>query len=90
MSTPNEQYTVSGEMDPERKYITEAQALASLEIVREHVSPDAQLYRDHEGPFWNISFEGDYDWAVTIRRDIWPEGVFVEPVAGWCLGLHPA
>lgn len=89
------QYTVSGEMDPEREYITEAQALACLEIVRAHVSPDAQLYRDHEGPFWNISLEGADDWAVRISHDRsdwgdWPEDVHVEPVAGWCLGLYPA
>jgi hypothetical protein len=77
-------------MDPEREYISTAKALSCLRLVREHVSPDAQLYRDHEGPFWNISLEGADDWAITIDRDIWPEGVFVEPVAGWCLGLYPA
>lgn len=47
----------------------------------------------HEGPMYVLSLEGCEDWAVRISQDdtvVWPEGVFAEPVAGWCLGLYPA
>lgn len=47
----------------------------------------------HEGPMWVASLEGVGEWAIGIARDdkvIWPDGVFVEPVASWCLGLYPS
>lgn len=46
----------------------------------------------HEGAMWVLSLEGYEDWAVRIAQDDtvkWPDGVWVEPVAGWCLGLYP-
>lgn len=48
----------------------------------------------HEGPMWVLSLEGGpEDWPMLVceaLRDKWPDGVFAEPVAGWCLGLYPA
>lgn len=47
----------------------------------------------HEGPMWVLSLEGYEDWAIRISADDavqWPDGVFAEPVASWCLGLYPA
>jgi hypothetical protein len=78
------------------EYLSKAQAAACLVIVKKYLGPDADpsLYMPgHEGPFWNISFEGGEDWAIMIGHDesiTWPEGVWTEPVASWCLGLHRA
>lgn len=51
------------------------------------------LYKPgHEGPMWVLSYEGDYNWTIRIcddMRGMWPDGVFAEPVSGWCLGLYP-
>lgn len=48
----------------------------------------------HEGPMWVLSLEGGpEDWTIMLSHDDtvkWPDGVFVEPVASWCLGLYPA
>lgn len=47
----------------------------------------------HEGAMWVLSLEGYGEWATDISADPdvkWPEGVFAEPVADWCLGLYPA
>lgn len=47
----------------------------------------------HEGSMWVLSLEGYDDWAVELSQDEsvrWPVGVWVEPVASWCLGLYPA
>lgn len=47
----------------------------------------------HEGAMWVLSLEGYEDWAIELADDksvTWPDGVFIEPVAGWCLGLYPA
>lgn len=44
---------------------------------------------------WSIAFEGDYDWphrfteAQYANRTV-PSAVFIEPLTGWGLGLHPA
>lgn len=46
----------------------------------------------HEGAMWVLSMEGYGDWAVRLAADesvTWPPGVWVEPVASWCLGLYP-
>lgn len=60
------------------------------------------LCRDFElwsGPTrWAIVWEGGpYDWAIEASstqfaddRGGLPEGVFVEPIVGWALGLYPA
>lgn len=78
-----------------RRYITEAQAGACLAIVRKYTGDDsAALYGPgHEGEFFNISLEGGMEeWAIRISQDdtvVWPEGVWVEPVASWCLALLP-
>lgn len=89
-------YTISGDQDPTREYLTPARALACLEAVRTYLGPDCdpKLYRDHEGPFWNISYEGGpEEWAylITERGAVtWPAGVRVECIATqWCIGLHP-
>lgn len=92
-------YTISGDQDPRRDYLSTGQALACLKIAQAYVDSIAgpgwepKLYRDHEGPYWNISLEGAGDWAITITHDesvTWPAGVFAEPGASWCLNLHPA
>lgn len=78
-------------------YIRGEQADQALAIVRGYLpdGADPKLYRDHEGPFYNISWEGDpYEWAYDIcegrRAEFDALGVFAEPVANWCLGLYPA
>lgn len=90
-------YTISGEMDPNQRYLTPAKALACLRVVREYLGPDCdpKLYRDHEGPYWNISYEGGpEEWAYKINQPdavTWPSGVHVETLdAAWCITLHPA
>lgn len=51
------------------------------------------LYKPgHEGDMWVLSLEGCDDWAIRLSADEsvkWPDGVWVEPVADWCLGLYP-
>lgn len=77
-------------------YITKEQAAACLAIVKKYLGPDADptLYLPgHEGPYWNISYEGGDDWAIRIGHNesiTWPAGVFVEPAYSWCLALHRA
>lgn len=79
-------------------YITEEQAAQCLLLVRAYLGEDAdpKLYKPwHEGPYWNISYEGGpEEWAYDISHLRFEEfakiGVFVEPVAMWCLALHPA
>lgn len=48
----------------------------------------------HEGPMWVLSLEGGpEDWTIMLSHNDtvkWPDGVFVEPVNSWCLGLYPA
>lgn len=70
------------------------QAHECLVIVRGLLGTDeAQLYPPgHEGPMWVISLEGWEDWAIRLSEltEEFPDGVFVEPVTGWCLGLYPA
>lgn len=90
-------YTISGDQDPAYEYLTPGQALACLKIVEGYLGPDCEpkLYRDHEGPFWNISFEGGpEEWAYRVTEPAvvtWPAGVHVECIAtGWCIGLYPA
>lgn len=46
---------------------------------------------DHEGlskGSWSIAWEGDYEWPMRFQTKV--PGVFVEPIAGWCLGLYDA
>lgn len=77
------------------RYITAAQAAACLEIVRSYVGfgqLPATYPPGHEGPMWVVSLEGAEDWAIRISQldgVAWPQGVRVEPVEGWCLGLYP-
>lgn len=89
-------YIISGEKDPTRDYLGAGRALACLKIVEGYLGPDCdpKLYRDHEGPFWNISYEGGpEEWAYRVTMDdtvTWPDGVHVECVAtDWCIGLYP-
>lgn len=82
-------------MTAEPRYITEELARECLDVVKKFVGPDwdPALYPPgHEGPMWVVSLEGDEDWAVRIIdfNHCFPPGVFVEPVASWCLGLYPA
>jgi hypothetical protein len=47
----------------------------------------------HEGDKWVLTLEIEPDWAIEISQDgsvEWPNGVWVEAVNPWCLGLHPA
>lgn len=95
-------YTISGSQHPDVEYISTRQALHCLALVErwfaEHApGADPKLYRDHEGTYWNISYEG-YDgwpdWPAAVgeafRQQFADAGVFVEPGAAWCLNLHPA
>lgn len=85
-------------MQEQHEYITETKARECLEIVKKYLGQIdggwAVLYPPgHEGPMWVVSLEGCGDWAIRISQDeevTWPEGVFTEPVAHWCLGLYPA
>lgn len=75
-----------GKFDAARKVVTE--------WLGSHGYDRATPYKPgHEGPMYVLSLAGCGDWAVEISHDesvIWPDGVFAEPVAGWCLGLYPA
>lgn len=79
------------------KQITRKQAEAVLAQVREYLGTDeATLYEPgfHSGG-WTIGFEGDYDWSVYFVQRQYEtrtvdRAVFIEPVAGWCLGLYRA
>ncbi|ATE85471.1 hypothetical protein SEA_OZZIE_67 [Streptomyces phage Ozzie] len=53
---------------------------------------------DHEGlpeGSWSIALEG-WDWTYEVSErqhtnpEDFPEGVFLEPIASWCLGIYPA
>ncbi|WJN62693.1 hypothetical protein [Streptomyces phage phiScoe10] len=82
--------------------VTRKTADAVLAAIREMFPDDAEftLYdADHEGlseGSWSIACEGLEDWphAVTDRiyfhPDEFPEGVYLEPIAGWCLGVYAA
>lgn len=40
---------------------------------------------------WAIVWEeGPYEWVDLVKRDSVPDGVFVEPVESFSLGLYPA
>ncbi|QDP44271.1 hypothetical protein KGG70_gp13 [Streptomyces phage Celia] len=52
---------------------------------------------DHEGlseGSWSIALEGAGEWPMAVadrqfeEPDWLPEGVFVEPIASWCLGVY--
>ena len=43
---------------------------------------------------WSIAYEGHYDWPVEFtaaqhRVRTAPASMFLEPIAGWCLGVYP-
>lgn len=53
----------------------------------------------HEGlaeGSWSIAYEGDYDWPMDVSErqflhpEEFPREVFLEPIAGWCLGVYAA
>ncbi|AKY03749.1 hypothetical protein AVT26_gp67 [Streptomyces phage Lannister] len=53
---------------------------------------------DHEGlpeGSWSIALEG-WDWTYEVAErqfthpEDFPEGVFLEPIASWCLGIYRA
>lgn len=82
--------------------LTEQQAKDTFEIVRHWLvatvdpNADPKLYPPgHEGPMWVISWEGAGEWAIDFTQASWVadrdlNGVFLEPVFPWCLGLYPA
>lgn len=37
---------------------------------------------------WSIAWECGDDWTYGFRTSV--AGVFVEPIAGWCLGVYDA
>jgi len=77
-------------------------AQAVLATVRELVPyGDFTLYAaEHEGMrsgCWSIAWEGDTGdvaWPQVASeaqfRGVYPEGVFVEPMTSWSLGVYPA
>jgi hypothetical protein len=64
-----------------------------LEEVREQFDTDEpMLYdADHEElseGSWSIAWEAGNDWPHFFRCTV--PGVFVEPIASWCLGVYDA
>lgn len=84
--------------------ITKRQAEAAFAAVLEQYkvpltlgAPKPELVRNWDyldsGPTaWAIRWEdGPDEWAYhTSQKEIFPAGVFVEPVTYWALGLYPA
>lgn len=82
--------------------LTREQAEQCLATVREWLvkaggqwaADEAKLYDPgfHCGG-WAIALEGgpeEWPWHVSqaVGEEGWPDGVFAEPVASWCLGLY--
>lgn len=49
----------------------------------------------HEDPAaWSLALEGDYGWSSivpdTIREQATEQGVYLEALTGWCVGMYPA
>jgi hypothetical protein len=62
-----------------------------LAEVKERFGTDEpKLYdADHEElseGSWSIAWEGADEWTYGYRTDV--PGVFVEPIASWCLGVY--
>lgn len=78
------------------KYLPKGTAQRCLKIVEGFVGEgwEPALYPPgHEGEMWVVSLEGAGEWSIDLSNDdtvTWPDGVFVEPVASWCLGLYPS
>lgn len=88
---------------PKPKEVTKEQAEAVLKAIKERY-PESQycdpptLYpHDHEEMpegCWSIAWEGaPEDWVDHVSglwgKGIKVPGVFLEPMASWCLGLYP-
>lgn len=84
-------------MGEDTEVLSEETARECFEVVKKWLGDDARyvsLYPPgHEGNMWVASMEDAGAWAydITYGSELkWPTGVFVEPVASWCLGLYPA
>lgn len=78
--------------------LTDGQAQAARTVVdhwfaaRGYVDRPALYPPGHEGPMWVLSLEACGEWSIDVSNNKaleWPAGVWVEPVASWCLGLYP-
>jgi len=60
------------------------------EIKAQFGTDEPKLYdADHEGlskGSFSIAWEGGDDWTFRFESKV--PGVFVEPIAGWCLGVY--
>lgn len=82
--------------------ITRKQAEAVRDEVAKFlgVEPDALFLADHhhEGlqpGSWSLALEGSYDWPSLFTEAQFgsrtvSDAVFIEPLSGWGLGIHPA
>lgn len=62
------------------------------EVKAQFGTDEPTLYNaDHEGlskGSWSIAWEGADEWTYGFRTQV--PGVFVEPIASWCLGVYDA
>ncbi|WJN62850.1 hypothetical protein [Streptomyces phage phiScoe2] len=78
--------------------VSREQAEQVLATLREIFPLDADYFAlydaDHEGlpeGSWSIALEGwEWTYEVSEHAEKFPEGVFLEPIASWCLGIYPA
>lgn len=84
-----------------KQEVSREQAEHVLETVRSVVGESGAygpaLYaHDHEEMpegCWSIAFEGwsqDTPWTLLVPPEQVPDGVFVEAMNSWCLGVYPA
>jgi hypothetical protein len=83
--------------------VTREQAEKVLQALKDRW-PEEQGWSHIDGPYlwpaekeeqpegcWSISWEGaPEDWVDYASMEIKVPGVFLEPMANWCLGLYPA
>lgn len=62
------------------------------EVKAKFDTDEPKLYdADHEElseGSWSIAWECGDDWTLRFQSKV--PGVFVEPIAGWCLGVYDA
>jgi hypothetical protein len=62
------------------------------EVKEQFGTDEPKLYdADHEElseGSWSIAWEGGEEWTYYFRTSV--PGVFVEPIASWCLGVYDA
>jgi hypothetical protein len=97
---------MKGRKMPKPKVVTKEQAEAVLKAIKErwpetqysHIDGPTLRDADHEEQpegCWSIAWEGAPEDWVDHASGLWGDpikvsGVFLEPMASWCLGLYPA